>query len=81
MHECSTPNLNKASRMLRSRAPACRRTLPQIGEDWTDIQAGAAAARRPRVPQPAMQVNDMIYYKKRDGRFTFEDFRSVLRFK
>jgi hypothetical protein len=28
-----------------------------------------------------VQVNDMIYYKKRDGRFTFEDFKSVLRFK
>ncbi len=27
------------------------------------------------------QVNDMIYYKKKDGRFTFEDFKSVLRFK
>ena len=27
------------------------------------------------------QVNDMIYYQKKDGRFTFEDFKSVLRFK
>ena len=50
-----------------------------------DRHSGANGQLRPR-PQSlpliiAFQVNDMIYYKKRDGRFTFEDFRSVLRFK
>jgi hypothetical protein len=55
--------------------------LPQIGEEWTDIQARAATSRCSRTPELAPQVNDMIYFKKRDGRFTFEDFRSVLRFK